>query len=62
MKILIDIDEKIYKQILPYKDVPVISNLANYSPELTHAIANGIPLSDDDCGEVTECKYYTTTP
>ncbi len=44
MQIVINIDEEIYKRILPYKDVPVISNLANDYPELMHAIANGTPL------------------
>ena len=44
MQIVISIDEKIYKRILPYKDVPVISNLANDYPEITHAIANGTQL------------------
>lgn len=44
MQILINIDEVIYKRILPYKDLPVISNLANDFPEITHAIANGVPL------------------
>jgi hypothetical protein len=44
MQIVINIDEKIYKRILPYKDVPVISNLANDFPEITHAIANGVPI------------------
>ena len=44
MQIVINIDEKIYKRILPYKDVPVISNLCNDFPEITHAIANGVPL------------------
>ena len=44
MQIVINIDEKIYKRILPYKDVPVISNLANDYPEITYAIANGVPL------------------
>jgi hypothetical protein len=44
MQIVINIDEEIYKRILPYKDVPVISNLCNDYPEITHAIANGVPL------------------
>jgi hypothetical protein len=44
MQIVINIDEKIYKRILPYKDVPVISNLCNDYPEITYAIANGVPL------------------
>jgi hypothetical protein len=44
MQLVINIDEVIYKRILPYKDVPVISNLANDFPEITHAIANGVPL------------------
>ena len=44
MQIVINIDEAIYKRILPYKDVPVISNLCNDYPEITHAIANGVPL------------------
>jgi hypothetical protein len=44
MQIVIKIDEVIYKRILPYKDVPVISNLANDFPELMHAVANGVPL------------------
>lgn len=45
MQLVINIDEVIYKRILPYKDVPVISNLCNDYPEITHAIANGVPLS-----------------
>jgi hypothetical protein len=44
MQLVISIDEKIYNRILPYKDCPVISNLANDFPEITHAIANGVPL------------------
>jgi hypothetical protein len=44
MQIVINIDEVIYKRILPYKDVPVISNLANDFPELIHAVANGVPI------------------
>lgn len=44
MQLVINIDEVIYKRILPYKDVPVISNLANDFPELIHAVANGVPL------------------
>ncbi len=44
MQILIDIDEEIYKRILPYKDLPIVSNLANDYPEITHAVANGVPL------------------
>ena len=44
MQIVINIDEVIYKRILPYKDVPVISNLANDFPEIIHAIANGVPI------------------
>ena len=44
MQVVINIDEEIYKRILPYKDEPVISNLANDYPEITHAIANGTPL------------------
>ncbi len=44
MQIVINISEEIYKRILPYKDVPVISNLANDFPELIHAVANGAPI------------------
>jgi hypothetical protein len=44
MQIVINIDEEIYKRILPYKDLPVISNLCNDYPEITYAIANGVPL------------------
>ena len=44
MQIVINIDEEIYKRILPYKDLPIISNLCNDYPEITHAIANGVPL------------------
>jgi hypothetical protein len=44
MQIVINIDEEIYKRILPYKDLPIISNLCNDFPEITHAIANGVPL------------------
>ena len=45
MQMVINIDEEIYKRVLPYKDVPVISNLANDYPEIIHAIANGVPLA-----------------
>ena len=50
MQIVINIDEEIYKRILPYKDVSVISNLANDYPELMHAVANGtlIPKGHGD--------------
>lgn len=44
MEIVVNISEDIYKRILPYKDEPIISNHANYLPELTHAVANGTPL------------------
>lgn len=44
MQIVINIDEEVYKRTLPYKDLPIISNLANDYPELTHAVANGTPL------------------
>jgi hypothetical protein len=44
MQIVINIDEKIYKRVLPYKDLPIISNLCNDYPEITHAIANGVPI------------------
>jgi hypothetical protein len=44
MQLVINIDEVIYKRILPYKDVPVISSLANDFPEIIHAVANGVPL------------------
>ena len=44
IELVIKIDEDIYKRILPYKDEPIISNHANYLPELTHAVANGTPL------------------
>jgi hypothetical protein len=44
IKLVIKIPEEIYKRILPYKDVPVISNLANDFSEITHAIANGVPI------------------
>ncbi len=44
MQIVINIDDEIYKRVLPYKDMPVISNLANDFPEIIHAIANGVPL------------------
>jgi hypothetical protein len=44
MQIVINIDEEIYKRILPYKDLPIISNLCNDYPEITYAIANGVPL------------------
>jgi hypothetical protein len=45
MQVVINIDEEIYKRILPYKDLPIISNLCNDYPEITHAIANGVPIS-----------------
>ena len=48
MKLIIDISEEVYKRTLPYKDTPVISNLANDNSELTYAIANGIPLPKGD--------------
>ncbi len=44
MQIVINISEEIYKRILPYKDLPIVSNLANDYPELIHAVANGTPL------------------
>ena len=44
IELVIKISEDIYKRILPYKDEPIISNHANYLPELTHAVANGTPL------------------
>lgn len=44
MKIVIDIEEAIYKECIPYKDAPIISNLANYNSEIVHAVANGTPL------------------
>ena len=44
MHIVINIDEEVYKRTLPYKDLPVISNLANDYDEITHAVANGVPL------------------
>ena len=44
MQIVIDIDEAVYKECMPYKDTPIISNLANCNSEIIHAIANGIPL------------------
>lgn len=44
MHIVINIDEEVYKRTLSYKDLPVTSNLANDYPELTHAVANGVPL------------------
>lgn len=65
MQLVINIDEEIYKRILPYKDLPVISNLANDFPEITHAIANGVPLSKShgrliDAGEYENSirKHY----
>ena len=42
MQIVINIDEEIYKRVLPYRDFPVISSLANDYPELMHAVANGV--------------------
>lgn len=44
MQIVIDIGEAIYKECIPYKDTPIISNLANYNSEIIHAVANGTPL------------------
>jgi hypothetical protein len=44
MQVVINIDEVIYKRILPYKNLPIISNLCNDYPEITYAIANGVPL------------------
>ena len=48
MKLIIDVSEEIYKRTLQYKNTPVISNLANDNAELTHAVANGIPLPKVD--------------
>ena len=44
MKIVIDIEEAIYKECIPYKGTPIISNLANYNSEIIYAVANGTPL------------------
>jgi hypothetical protein len=44
VELVIKISEEIYKRILPYKDLPIISNLANDFPEIIHAIANGVPI------------------
>ena len=44
MKIIIDIEEEIYKECIPYKDTPIMSNLANDNSEIVHAVANGTPL------------------
>ena len=44
MKIVIEIEEAVYKACIPYKDTPIISSLANYNSEMTYAIANGTPL------------------
>lgn len=45
MKIVIDIEEEVYNSCMPYKDTPIISNLANYNSEIIHSIANGTPLA-----------------
>ena len=44
MQVVINIEEAIYKECIPYKDTPIISNLANYNSEIIHAVANGTPL------------------
>ena len=44
MQVVINIDEEVYKRVLPYKDVPVISNPADDISELIHAIVNSTPL------------------
>lgn len=44
MQLVINIDEEVYKRVLPYKDVPVISNPADDISELIHAIVNSTPL------------------
>lgn len=46
MQLLINISKEIYERTLPYKDSPIVSNLANDYPELTHAVANGTPLPE----------------
>ena len=45
VELVIKIPEEIYKRILPYRDFPIISNLANDNSEIIHAVANGVPLS-----------------
>lgn len=44
MKILIDIDEDVYRRSLVYKDGQLAGNSANDLAELTIAVANGTPL------------------
>lgn len=43
MKLIIDIDEEVYKRNLAYKNSAVIESTANDLSILTHAIANGTP-------------------
>lgn len=44
MKIVIDIDDDVYKRALVYKNIQLASNRANDLSELTTAVANGTPL------------------
>ena len=57
MKIVIDIEEAIYKECIPYKDTPIISNLANYNSEIIYAIANGTPLPEHH-GRLIDISEY----
>lgn len=58
MKLVIDIEEAIYKECIPYKDTPIISNLANYNSEIIHAVANGtlLPKEHGRIGDLSELE------
>ena len=51
MKMIIDVAEDIYKRCLVYKDLPIEPNGANDLSELTYAVGNGIPLSEEESEE-----------
>ena len=63
VELVVKISEEIYKRILPYKDVPVISNLANDFPELIHAIANGVslPKGHGRLKDIDKIEWYGCT-
>ncbi len=50
MKIVIDIQDDVYKRALVYKDVQLASNRANDLSELITAVANGtlLPIYDQE--------------
>lgn len=61
MQIVINIDEEVYKRTLPYKDLPIISNLANDYDEITHAVANGVtlPKGHGDLKDISKIDYQS---